>query len=108
MPSDLNDDRWHDLLKLMGELRQDMQVFKDELRAEQAERLRSLTIAFRTLVDWWVKDTDEERATRAERQAALDARLEAIRRSQRYRTWIEAAVAVALLVAIVVVLVEIY
>ena len=80
---DLNDDRFHDLLKLIGDQRRDFQAFEASVLRSQAEHWKSVTIAIRTLSDWWVKHADEETAERKTRQAELNHTLAAIQYNQR-------------------------
>lgn len=98
----MDEDRYRDILKLIGDQRVDFQKFETSVLQSQAEHWRSVTIAIRTLTDWWVKYADEESAERKERQAILDERLAVIQRDQgiiqhNQRIWLRVAVASGLL-----------
>lgn len=82
MPSNFDDDRYHDLLQLIGELRIAIDAAREKTEAQLLEHWKAVSIAIRTLTDWWVADADRNDKERKEWQAALDARLDHIEAGQ--------------------------
>lgn len=78
----LDDDRYHDILKLIGDQRRDFQQFETSVLQSQSQHWKSVTTAIRTLSDWWAKHADEETAERRARQGELDRKLAALARNQ--------------------------
>lgn len=85
----LDDERGYDLLKLYGELKQEVSAIRDEMQAQQLEYWKAAAAAIRGLTDWWVKVADEDREERKRRQEELDARFDVLDRRARWRIAIE-------------------
>lgn len=94
MPSPSEDERSYDLLRLYGELRQEVAGLRDELQAQQLEYWKAAASAIRGLTDWWVKVADEEREERKLRQEELDRRLDTMDTRARVRIAIEVTILV--------------
>lgn len=78
----LDDDRFSDLLKLIGDLRQTMESNQAKTESQLLEQWKAASTAIRTLADWWARETDRNNKERDERRIELDAMLAAIRTRQ--------------------------
>lgn len=92
---DEQQERYHNLLELIGQQRRDFQQFENSVLQSQSQHWKSVTTAIRTLSDWWAKHADDEVRIRKERQVELDKTLAAIRANQRF--WIRFAVVACIL-----------
>lgn len=116
----LDDDRFRDLLQLVGELRQQIenvqvdfrrQIETSQQQTEQKllEHWKAAVAALRQLSDWQAVEADHNRKDREERQKILDEQLKLIqgqhKKAELDRLWLQRVVYVlTALVTIIIIL----